>query len=431
MSPVEPTQYAAFIGLDWADEQHVVSLAEAGQTRAELTPLDQFPEAIEAWALGLRERFRGRPCAVCLEQTRGALVFALMKYEFLVLFPINPKQLARFREAFRPSGSKDDPDDATLLRVFVQKHTDSLRPWQPEDEVTRSLQLLSEARRNLVDERSALGQRLRQRLKEFFPLALELLGAQPLHSPWFLKLLAKFPTFSELRRASPKTRARYLHGRLQHATTDSAETIHPREQAVREARPLVTDKAVILAGKLEVESLVPLLQQLSKSIARYEEELEALFQKHPDAEIFQSIPGAGAALAPRLVAAFGTDRSRYADANELQSFSGIAPVMKQSGKTRTIHRRLACPTFLRQTFQELAHHSRKWSPWADACYRMFRSRGMRHNAAIRALAFKWIRILFRCWQARTAYDEQKYIDRLRQTCSQVLNNLEQKTAAHT
>lgn len=431
MSHADPTSYAAFIGLDWADQEHVLCLLEPGQVEGEVTRLDQTPEAIEAWALALRTRFGGRPCAVCVETNRGAVVFALMKYDFLVPFPINPKQLARFRETFRPSGGKDDPGDATLMAVLVQKHTDSLRPWTPEDEVTRSLQLLSEARRDLVDERSALGQRLRQRLKECFPLALDLLGAQPIHSPWFLKLLEKFPTFSELHRASPKTRARYLHGRLQHATTDSAETIHPRERMVREARPLVTDKAVILAGKLEIQSLVPLLRQLSESITQYEKELDGLFQKHPDAEIFQSVPGAGAALGPRLVAAFGTDRSRYANANELQTFSGIAPVMKQSGKTRTIHRRVACPTFLRQTFQELAHHSRKFSPWAEACYRMFRSRGMHHNAALRALAFKWIRILYRCWQTRTAYDEQKYLDRLQQTCSQVLNYLEQKTVSQT
>jgi transposase len=128
---------------------------------------------------------------------------------------------------------------------------------------------------------------------------------------------------------------------------------------------------------------------------------------------FQSLPGAGAALAPRWVAFFGTDRERYHSAKEVACFSGIAPVRERSGKRDWIHFRYACPKFLRQTFHEWASHSMGYSEWARAYYDQQRADGSGHHAAVRALAFKWIRILFRCWKDRKPYDEQTYLAALR------------------
>ena len=110
---------------------------------------------------------------------------------------------------------------------------------------------------------------------------------------------------------------------------------------------------------------------------------------------------------------FGTDRQRFQTAEELQTLSGVAPVTKRSGKTHLIHRRWACPKFLLQTFHEFAHCSCKKSIWAKAFYLYQRSRGKGHHAALRALAFKWIRILFRCWQTSTPYSEDRYLQALR------------------
>src|SRR5262245_34169206 len=124
-------KFAACVGIDWADQKHVVCLLEeTGPTEQDL---DQTPEAIAAWADALRSRFDGRPVAVALEQSRGALIYALMQYEHLVLFPINPLQLARYREALSVSGKKDDPGDAQLLARFLRDHRDQLRAWKPDD----------------------------------------------------------------------------------------------------------------------------------------------------------------------------------------------------------------------------------------------------------------------------------------------------------
>ena len=114
-------------------------------------------------------------------------------------------------------------------------------------------------------------------------------------------------------------------------------------------------------------------------------------------------------MAPRLIAALGTQRDRFPSANDLQCYTGIAPVQVASGKQCWTHFRWASPKFVRQTIHEWADHSRKKCAWAGAFYRPQRDARKTHHAAIRALAFKWLRILYRCWKDRVLYDETKYL----------------------
>jgi transposase len=410
-------EFAAFIGLDWGDQTHAVCLSADGQRVA--IELAQRAEDIDAWVADLRQRFGGRRIAICLEQSRGALLYALLKYEFLVLFPINPKQLASYRDAFVPCGPKDDPTDAELLCQFVEQHHQRLRAWRPDDPSTRTLRLLTEDRRHWVDERTALKNRLRQRLKEYFPLALEF-ASEDLDTGWFLQLLKKYPSHAELRRANPKTLAR-LFPKRSRVADDSGED--SRVTLVRSSSPLVTDQAVILTHRLDVLWIVRMILQLNDTVAEYDREIAQHMAQHCDAELFQSFPAAGPAMAPRLAAAFGTDRERFSSAQEMQQLSGIAPVLKRSGKSCWIIRRLACPKFLHQTFHEYADHSRKKSVWAAAYYRMLKARGMGHHCALRSLAFKWQRIMYRCWQTRTMYDEARHLQQLRLRQSPLLVHL--------
>jgi transposase len=403
--------YAVFVGIDWADAEHAVCLlADDGTIERETVAQDAV--ALDEWVAGLRQRFDGRPIAVCLEQSRGPLIYALMKYDCLVLFPLNPKQLAKYREAFCPSGAKDDPVDAELLARFVREHHARLRVWRPDDTSTRSLRLLTEGRRHWVDDRTAAGNHLLQQLKEVYPLALDLLGKH-VYGQRFLALLAKFPTQRELQRASPQKLVELLT-KLRRATEDPPADPRqdPRVVAIRQARPLVTDEAVLLNGSLAVKHLVAQLQQLNETIDEYDRQIAQLVEQHPDAKLFASFEGAGAALVPRLIAAFGADRERYASAADLQRMSGIAPVQKRSGKSCVVSMRRACPKFLRQTFHEFAKCSLLTCRWAQAYYAMLRHKGHGYNSAVRALAYKWIRILFRCWQTREAYDDARYLRQL-------------------
>ena len=148
-----------------------------------------------------------------------------------------------------------------------------------------------------------------------------------------------------------------------------------------------------------------------------------LWLSHEDAFIFSSLPGAGPVVNARLLAAFGSDRSRYASADDMEKYSGIAPVVKASGNSRIVQRRFARPLFLHQSFMEYSDQSLRHCGWAKEFYRRQRQKGKGHYCAVRALAFKWIRIIFRCWQKREAYDEEKYLASLRRRRSPLVEPL--------
>jgi transposase len=399
-------EIAAFVGLDWADQKHVVTLQETGSEKKERFKLDHTPESLQSWIEQLRQRFGGRVVAIAVEQTRGALIYALMHVEFLHMYPVNPQTVAKLRQAFYPSGAKDDPVDADLLLEILMTHRQHLRVWVPEDELTRSIQLLTEGRRHLVDERTALTNQLTAALKTYFPQALEWFGE--LHTVRACAFLDRWPSLQVLKAATPSS-VRKLYKRLGYRGEDKLEQLITH---IQQAQPLTPDGAVILSSSMMVQALVNQISRLTESIERYDQKIAALFYQHDDSTLFGSFPGAGPALAPRLLAAFGTDRNRFECAAEIQQLSGIAPVTEKSGKAIWIHWRLACCKFLRQTFQEFAGRSILHSSWARAYYDQQRGRGSSHHAALRALAYKWLRILFRCWQDRTPYDEAAYCKRL-------------------
>ena len=166
-------EFAALIGIDWSDRKHEVCLFETTTARRQASTLEHSPQAIDEWATALRARYGGRPVAVCLEQSRGPLIYALLKYDFLVLYPVNPRTLSRFREAFAPSRHKDDPPDAAFLAELLLHHRERLRAWRPDDERTRTLRLLVEHRRRLVSDQTRTSNRLTSLLKCYFPQALE------------------------------------------------------------------------------------------------------------------------------------------------------------------------------------------------------------------------------------------------------------------
>lgn len=418
------TPFAAFIGLDWADQKHDLCLSVAGSEQVEQTVLEQSAEAIDQWACRLRERFGGRPVAICLEQSRGALIYALMKYDFLVLFPLAPARLAKYREAVTSSGAKDDPTDAKLLWEYLIRHRDRLQHWKPDDPLTREIALLVEARRDAVNLRTMLSNQLTAVLKTYFPQALSLVG-ESVHTPMACAFLMKWTTPEQLTRAKPQTVREFYYAH----NCRSETCILERLDAIDNISPLCTDPAIIHSSVMKVQMLVAQLRPLAKSIASYDRQLEKLVKQHPDAALYVNLPGAGDALAPRLLAAFGENRSRMDSPSAMQSLSGIGPVTRRSGKRCTVQRRWACAKFLRQTFHEFAHHSRYQSTWAKAFYDSQRAKGKGHHAAVRALAFKWIRILFRCWKNRTPYDEATYLDALRQRHSSLLQYLDQPTTA--
>ena len=409
-------EFAARIGLDWADAKHDICLQVSGSKEVESTVLPHRPETIDTWARELRGRFAGKPVAVALELFKGPIVYALRKYDFFVLFPINPSILAKYRATWAPSGAKDDPTDAALALELLTKHPERLQPLNPQSSQMRALEQLVESRRRLVDDQTRITNRLTSALKNYFPQPLQWFTDK--NTEVFCDFLERWPTLKAAQQARRSTLERFFR---EH-NVRYPEVIEQRIQAIKSAMPLTTDEGVTIPGALLVRALVTQLRVTLHAIALFNEEITTRAQAHPDFAIFDSFPAAGPTFAPRLLTAFGEQRERYASADELQKYAGVAPVTERSGNSSWVHWRWSCPSFLRQSFVEWAALTIPRSFWARAYYQQQRERGKSHQAAVRGLAFKWIRILYRCWQNRTLYDEAAYLNQLQKRGSPLIHN---------
>lgn len=413
MSSFADFQFTAIVGIDWSDAKHDVCIQRTGQGEREFGRVAHDPAQIDQWVRGLYERFGG-PIAVAVELSKGPVVYALQKYDFLVLFPVNPSMLAKYREAFVPSGAKDDPSDAELAVELVLRHRDRFKPLEPQSTALRQLQQLVEQRRQLVNDRVRFSNRLTSTLKQYYPQAAQWFEHKDTFV--FCAFIARWPSLSQVKRARSAVLERFFH---EH-NVRRPHMVQARIQAIRKATALTEDPAVIVPCSLHVQTLAEQLRVTLDAIKRLDTLIAEFAPTLPDYSLFSALPGAGAVLAPRLMVALGEDRERFASATELQRYCGVAPVTERSGNKSWIHWRWQCSTFVRQTFTEWAEKTIYRSFWAGAYYRQQRAKGASHRVAVRALAFKWTRILYRCWQSRTPYNESTYLEALRRRGSSLL-----------
>jgi transposase len=405
---IPTTEFAAYVGLDWGDQKHALAwTTDTVKTAPQTGTLANSPEVLHAWLQELGQRFEGRPVALAVETSRGPLIHLFGAYPWLTIYPIHPATSARYRAAFKPSGAKDDLPDALLLLELVRDLRHKLRPLQLADDSTRQLAALVELRRDLVDRRTQALLQLVALLKSYFPQAAELVG-QDLTSSLALAFLRRWPDPLALKAARPGTLKSFYY---QHSVRSEA-LVTQRLALVQQLRPLTTEEVVLMPARLHLAALLEQLRTLAKHIDLVEQKSHTLFREHSEAYLFRELPGAGKALQPRLLVAFGEDRSLYPDPGSLQKYGGLAPVVERSGRQAWVHWRWHAPRFLRQTFVEWAGQTVVYSAWAKQYYQHMKAKGKSHHVILRALAFKWIRILWKCWQTRTPYDEARYLKQL-------------------
>jgi transposase len=413
-----PHPYDVVIGLDRSDRKADLHLIDTRTGQHRPATIDTDPEALWEWFLELRQQHPQARVALCLEQPAVHLIAFLEAYEWICLYPINPISLQKFRETFVTSRAKDDAKDALYLAELLLTHHDKLKPWAPEDSQTRAVQQLVFHRRAVVDERTGLTNRLQALLKQYFPQALMLCG-EDLWRPLATRFLLKWPSLQALQKARPATLKQfyYLNG------SRSAKLLEQRLALVAKAVPVTDETALIGSFVLRIQLICHQLQLLQQILHQYQKQIAQTFAQHPDHSIFASFPGAGPVLGPRLLCSLGSQRERFEQATNLQHYTGVAPVTKQSGGKCHVHRRYLCPKFHRQSFHEYAKESVLWSRWAAAYYLQQRTKGAHHHTAVRALAFKWQRIIWRCWQDHKPYEEKIYEAALRKANSPLVGLL--------
>lgn len=414
MKSIHFNNFAAFVGIDWADRKHDICMQCAGRDQREASQIQHTPQAISAWVKMLQRRFGHQPIAVACELSKGPLIYALAKYPQLILFPLNPASVAKYREAFTPSHAKDDPSDAELQCDLLQRHFSRFKPLLPDSPKMQALQQLVEYRRKCVGERVRISNRLSSALKNYYPQVLD--WFQSKGTAVFCDFLTRWPTLELVKRVRKPTLEKFFHNH----NVRRSEVIAQRIKAIRAAMPLTHNSGVILANQLIAQSQAQQLRLMLDIIKHLDTQIATLCSNHTDHIIFASFPGAGPVFSSRLLAAFGDNRTRYQHASEIQTYMGVAPVLERSGKKSWVHWRYAAPTFLRQTFVEWAGESVRYSFWANAYYQQQKQIGKSHQTIIRSLAFKWTRIMFRCWQQRCCYDETKYLNALKAKRSPLL-----------
>jgi transposase len=386
-------------GLDWGDARHAVCILDDTGKEEEAFEVEHTAEGLEELVARLRQR--GPIGGVAVETARHVVVQKLLDGGFAV-YPINPKLSASWREGESVSGAKDDRRDAFVLAEGLRQRHARLRPLQPDDPATRELRLLCADESRLIGDRTALVNRLKATLKEYYPQAPGWFDDWTAPASWDFVLA--FPTPEALARA----RAKKLYGFLRTHEIGLRPIWQERvEGRAKSAWP--TDPPTVAAKSLLAVSLAKELRALQAILTLYRERIEKLYGDHPDQGIFSSLPGAGGKLAPRLLSHFGSDRQRFDSAHPLEMLSGAVPLLMKSGNSKSVRMRHACQRDFRHTLHLFAFLSITRSAWARAFYDHARRKGQSHALALRNLGRKWLRILFRMWQDRRPYDEGQYL----------------------
>jgi transposase len=391
-----------FIGDDWAEAHHDVELQDAQGRRLARRRL---PEGVAGIA-GLHALIADHlgddepdTVVVGIETDRGPWVQALLAAGYQV-YAVNPLSAARYRQRHVTSGAKSDPGDAKVLADLVRTDRQHHRPVAGDTELAEAVKALARAHQNLIWTRHRQANQLRSTLREFYPGALaafdEVTGRDALAVLQIAPTPTRGRTLSRSKIASAVRRA----GRQR-----NIEVRAERIQAALREPQLAAAPMVEAAFGHTVTALVAVLAELSRQIDALEQELSAHFDRHPDAEILHSQPGLGPVLAARVLAEFGDDPTRFADARARRNYAATSPITRASGTRRVVLARIAANKRLRDALYLQAFTAISRSLGARAYYDAHRARGHTHHQALRALANRLVGILHGCLRHRVRYDE--------------------------
>jgi len=313
---------------------------------------------------------------------------------------LSPVSAKRYRERKVPSGNKTDHVDAWSLADALRVDGHGWKALAKEDPLVAELRLLCRDEVALIEERTALVNQLKQALYEYYPAALEAFDDWTKPAAW--AFVEAFSTPEILTKAGKRKWEKFLHSHK----LARPETYQKRIEIFARAGEFVSGQALTRAKSRLAVARARVLRTLENQIDAYRAEIEKLFAKHPDHDLFGSLPGAGPKIAPRLLGEIGSDRARFEDVSGLQCLAGTAPVSYQSGQIHKVYIRRQCNKPLRYTVHLWADHSRYSCPWAAVYYEALRQRGKSHACALRCLGQRWLKILWKMWQSGTRYDPE-------------------------
>jgi transposase len=383
-----------YIGLDWADTHHDVEVMDQQGSRVGARRFAHNHEGLNAMKEFLLSIAPSPEQLACIIETNHGLLITFLLEAGIPVYPVNPKVANQLRKA---AGAKTDQIDAHLLAKLGRFESSELRRLEPDSPIVAELKTLTRDQDALVQMQTRLVNQLKACLKEYYPAALKLFGKLQQRST--LLFLQAYPTQEAVEAASLEeitaTLRRGKHTNPQPVAAKIFEQVHHPQ--LKASAMMVRTKSLLML------SLVKQLLVVIEDISHYDKEICALFLTHPDQSFWRSLPRAGKRLAPRLLAEWGDDRSRYADASSVQALAGTAPVPFQSGNFAKAHKRFACLKPLRNALYQFAWQSTKKEAWALVYYQRKCAEGKTHSMAVRALANVWVRVIFAMWRNKTCY----------------------------
>ena len=390
-----------FAGIDWAADEHVVCVIDADGRVADRFTIGHTAEGFERLIRRLARHGDPAELAVAIERPDGRLVDRLLDAGHPVV-PVKTTAIKAWREAEVGSGAKSDPGDAQVIADYLRLRRLDLRELQPFSAETRALRAVVRTRSDLVDARIAASNQLAAMLAAFWPGAGELFA--DVWSEIALAFLERYPTPTAAAHLGEGRMAGFLRKHGYSGRRSSAELL----ERLRSAPAGLADGPESEARRDAVLAMVRLLRALNRSIRDLDRSVVAHLDEHPDAIVFRSLPRAGQVSAAQMLAEWGDCREAYDGPEAVAALSGMAPVTRRSGKHLAVGFRWACNTRFRNAMATFADNSRHASPWAATVYGEAVGRGADHPHAVRIVARAWIRVIYRCWIDRVAYDPARH-----------------------
>ena len=395
--PQQWQQYRVFGAVDWASETHTIIVVDQTGKVIEDFQIEHSASGWKKFAQKL-QAYGSIPFAI--ETNQGAVVERLLEAGMIV-YPLNPKSAQAYRQRKAPSGVKDDQLDAWSFADALRVDGQGWKALSPQGALIKELRLLCRDEVTLIEQRTAFVQQLRQALAEYYPAALEAFEDWTSMSAWMF--LQRFPTPEVLTQAGKRQWQKFLHSRRLWGSDQGPR----RMEVFAHASDFAGSAPTMKAKSLLALSLIQMLFAIEKQLAVYRQRIEELFARHPDHDLFGSLPGAGPKIAPRLLSEIGDDRQRFdGDAQALQCLGGTAPVTNRSGKYRRVHQRWACDKHLRHALHLFAEQSLSRCVWAELYYQHHRKQDRSHADALRRLAHRWLKIIHKMWIDRTPYNPE-------------------------
>jgi len=397
-------------GIDWATEHHDVSIVNRLGMEVKWFRIEDNLNGYQELLQVLKSLGMDIPIAI---ECKEHLLISFLVNEGYRVYHINPKSAERYKDRYNVGGTKTDSIDAFSLANILRTDLHNHRPLAYSSKEVRTLQMLCGEYEKLEKDKNLLENQLHDGLSKYFPLALNLLSKNSCKT--FYRIILQYPTYRELKEACYEE----LESFLKRNHYLNPRHIKRMYCCIQESDYYSSDIFDEIFASTS-QTLCSLLMILTEQLEQMKKMMSQITKNNTLGQVFYSLPGSGDVMSAKLLALMGDNKELYKDSAEVQAYTGIAPIVKRSGKSSRVVFRHACNKAHRETLTWFAFCSMPYCSWARRYYDRKRKEGKRHFESLRFLAFKWLRIIYELWKSGEMYNEERHLSNLKRFEQKIL-----------